>query len=79
MALRPVPRDQVPEAYRDKIDASIELLGDARLLQVLANAPHVTSWFFDSFYAQIFFAGIVPVRIKELVRLRLSQLHGCAS
>ena len=79
MALRPVPRDQVPAAYRDKIDASIALMGDARLLQILANAPHIASWFFDSFYEQIFFGGIVPIRIKELVRLRLSQLHGCAS
>ena len=30
------------------------------------------------FYDKVFFQGVVPVPIKELARLRLSTLHGCA-
>ena len=79
MTLRRIPRDQLPESYRAKVDAALQIAGDARFLEVAANAPHMLSWFLESFYSQIFFGGIVSVRIKELVRLRLSQLHGCAT
>ena len=35
------------------------------------------SWY-GEFYNRVFYGGRVPVRIKELIRLRLSTVHGCA-
>lgn len=78
MALRRVSREEMSESMRDLFDTSLAVAGDAHFLEVGANAPHMLNWYFDTFYQQIFFAGLVPVRIKELVRLRLSTLHGCA-
>ena len=49
-----------------------------QILEVAANAPHITHFYFDQFYGEVFYGGKVAVRIKELVRLRLSRLHGCA-
>ncbi|MEZ5459183.1 MAG: carboxymuconolactone decarboxylase family protein [Steroidobacteraceae bacterium] len=51
--------------------------GDATFIDVAANAPHMFDWY-ARFYAEVFYGGRVPVRLKELVRLRLSTLHGCA-
>ena len=66
------------EAYRAMVDESIEQAGDARFLEIGANAPHMMQFYFGEFYEKIFFAGVAPVPIKELARLRLSTLHGCA-
>ena len=35
-------------------------------------------WYFQSFYGTVFYGGQVEVRIKELLRYRLSMTHGCA-
>ncbi len=78
MTLSRVGREQVPAPYQAMIDESLELTGDARFLEVAANAPHITHFYFDQFYGEVFYGGKVAVRIKELVRLRLSRLHGCA-
>ncbi len=75
--LKEVPDSELSEEYQNKIKNSLIMTGDARFLRVLANAPHIASWYFDSFYKEIFYNGKVPLRIKELVRLRLSKLHGC--
>jgi AhpD family alkylhydroperoxidase len=52
--------------------------GEATLIEVLANAPELLGWYYDGFYAEVFFKGRVERRLKELLRLRLSTLHGCA-
>lgn len=78
MSLRRVPIDELPKVLQSLVPAERIETKDTLFLEVLANAPHMASWYFDSFYDDIFFGGTVPVRIKELVRLRLSLLHGCA-
>ena len=52
--------------------------GDATFFEVGANAPDMLEWYFGSFYGTVFYGGSVDVRIKELLRYRLSMTHGCA-
>jgi AhpD family alkylhydroperoxidase len=51
--------------------------GEATLTAVLANSRKVCDFFFDGFYQGLFFNGDVAIRYKELMRLRLSKVHGC--
>jgi hypothetical protein len=50
-----------------------------RFLAAMRAAPHMREWYLEGFYKRVFFEGQLPVRLKELVRLRLSLLHGCAT
>jgi AhpD family alkylhydroperoxidase len=72
-----VPVDMLNDAMRASRERALALRGDATFIEVAANAPHMFDWY-ARFYAEVFYGGRVPVRIKELVRLRLSTLHGCA-
>jgi len=72
-----VPFEDLPEGLRTRAEAAQEITGDTRFLQALGNAPHMAEFYFRDFYENVFHQGIVPVRVKELVRLRLSNLHGC--
>ncbi len=78
MPLTRVPHEAMAEDYRAMVKECIEQAGDARFMEIGANAPHMMRFYFEEFYEKIFFAGVVPVPIKELARLRLSTLHGCA-
>lgn len=73
---RVAPNDMTPEirAVRDQLDA---LTGDARFVEVFANAPELLGFVMQNFYTDIFFAGRVEQRYKQLVRLHLSLRHGC--
>lgn len=75
--LRRVPLEEMSPAFRDQVLASKELGVDTRFLEFAANAPHMIEFYWGDFYDRVFFGGIVPIRTKELVRLKLSQLHGC--
>ena len=52
--------------------------GDATLFEVGANAPELMKWYGEQFYEKIFYGGRVDVATKELLRFRLSNIHGCA-
>ena len=54
-----------------------ELTGEPTFVEVFAQAPELLDFVMQQFYAQIFFSGRVDERYKQLVRLRLSQIHGC--
>ena len=54
-----------------------ELTGEPTFVEVFAQAPELLDFVMQQFYAQIFFAGRVDERYKQLARLRLSQIHGC--
>ena len=77
-AIPPLPRDAMPDRWRAAAETADVVRGEATLIEVLANAPEHLAWYYDSFYAERFFAGRVERRLKELLRLRLSTLHGCA-
>ncbi len=75
--LRRISRDGMPEDLRDAFDQSMTLRGDGTFFEVFANHPDLYRWYKDSFYGQVFYGGLVERRIKELIRLRLSSVHGC--
>lgn len=75
--LQRLPIQDLPDRLRARAAASKETTGDTRFLQVLGNAPHMAEFYFGEFYDKIFFGGAVPIATKELIRLRLSTLHGC--
>jgi AhpD family alkylhydroperoxidase len=72
-----VPRARLPAAMQAAYDRAMELRGDATFIEVAGNAPDLFEWY-GEFYRRVFYGGRVPVRIKEIVRLRLSTVHGCA-
>ena len=78
MALRRVPREEMSESYRALVEECETIAGDTRFVDVAANAPHMIKFYFHHFYDEVFYGGLAPVQIKELARLRLSHLHGCA-
>lgn len=75
--LRVVERDQMPEAAAARWDEDMRVRGEATFIGVAANAPELLSWYYDSFYAKVFYGGRIPVRLKELLRIKLSTEHGC--
>jgi AhpD family alkylhydroperoxidase len=81
--MRPEPqlprldRDALPAPMQAAYDRALATRGDATFVQVAGHAPEVFQWY-GEFYQRVFYGGRVPVRIKELVRLRLSTVHGCA-
>lgn len=73
---RVAPETMSPDirAVRDQLDA---LTGDARFVEVFAHAPELLDFVMRAFYGEIFFAGRVDQRYKQLMRLHLSLRHGC--
>lgn len=63
---------------RDRVDLVERLGGDLGFYRWAANAPQVTDFYWGDFYQRIFFGGRLPVRLKEIVRLRLAARTGCA-
>ena len=78
MIIPGVPFEEMTPQMRRRAEAGAEVAGDMRFIQAIAAAPHMAEFYFAGFYEQVFFGGEVPVVTKELVRLRLSNLHGCA-
>jgi AhpD family alkylhydroperoxidase len=74
----PLPRALMAERWRQAAETADEVRGESTLIEVLAQAPELLAWYYDGFYAEVFFKGRVERRVKELLRLRLSTLHGCA-
>jgi AhpD family alkylhydroperoxidase len=72
-----VPPEQMTPEIRAAREGALALTGDATIIEVFANSPTVTSFFFGDFYRTVFFGGEVERRYKELLRLRLSKTHGC--
>ena len=66
------------DAYRRSRALQESKGGDATFYEIGANAPHMLEWYFKSFYEGVFYGGRVEVRVKELLRYRLSMTHGCA-
>lgn len=75
--MRRVPDDELEPAFRAKVQRVRSLVGDVRFLEVAANAPHMVDFYWGDFYRDVFFAGVLDVRTKELVRLLLADIHGC--
>lgn len=80
--ITPIPVEQIPEEYMATARMMERLVGDATTIQVLAHSMPVTNFYFKDFYERLFYNGhpdvTVDVRLKQLVRLRISKRHGCA-
>ena len=76
-ALKRVAPAEMPGDIRQAFEHSMRLRGDATFFEVFANHPELYRWYTGSFYGEVFRGGRVARRIKELVRLRLSTIHGC--
>lgn len=77
MQFAKVPVDQLPEPFRTKVEGVQALGGDPSFFQFAANAPHIVDFYWTGFYQGPFFHGVLPIRVKELVRLRLAAHSGC--
>ena len=75
--LKRVAPGEMPDNLRADWRKSKELRGDAAFFEVFGNNPALYDWYTESFYQEVFHGGTVPRRTKELVRLRLSTIHGC--
>ena len=72
-------KPDLPPELHEAWDASLARRGEARFLSGMAHAPHLFEWYSQAFYGTLFRSEHVPVRFKELGRLRLSTRHGCRS
>jgi len=77
-AIAPLARDRMSDRWRAVAETADAVRGESTLIEVLAQAPELLGWYYDGFYAEVFFKGRVERRVKELLRLKLSTLHGCA-
>lgn len=75
--LNPVAVEDLPENIRNAWEHSMQLRGDATFFEVFANHPTLYNWYTNSFYGEVFRSGKVDQDIKELIRFRLSTVHGC--
>lgn len=78
MTFPQVPVERIPEPLRSRAEMVRDLGGDTRFFQFAAHSPEVAEFYWGKFYRDLFFAGRLPVRLKELVRLRLAGLNGCS-
>ncbi|MBM3490769.1 MAG: carboxymuconolactone decarboxylase family protein [Alphaproteobacteria bacterium] len=76
--LKRVPRERLPANLQARWDADMKTRDEAVFVEVVANAPELLDWYLDGFYGQIFAKGRVANRIKQLARMKLSTMHGCA-
>ena len=76
--LRRVPRAEMTPRLQGEYDAALKQRDDATMQEVGANAPELMAWYRDEFYGKLFYSGRVDTRSKELLRYRLSMMHGCA-
>lgn len=72
-------KTDLPDDLQAAWDQSMQRRGEARFISGAAHSPFALDWYTSKFYRDLFYGGEVPVRYKELGRLRLSTIHGCAS
>jgi len=75
--LASIPRDQLSAEFQPAWDALNGLTGEPTFVEVFAQAPEVLRFVMNDFYAKLFFGGAVDNHYKQLVRLKLSLVHGC--
>lgn len=70
-------RNALPQGFQPAWEMLDRLTGEPAFIEVFAQAPELLAFVMDAFYSKIFFGGRVEGRYKQLVRLRLSVVHGC--
>jgi len=72
-----IPREQLSPEQQAGWDNAMNICGEATILEVFANSPKANEFFSRHFYQGLFFEGDVDRRYKELLRYKLSLIHGC--
>lgn len=67
----------LPEDLKIAREKSIALRGDGTFFEVFGNNPTLYRWYVTRFYKELFYAEHIDIKIKELLRFRLSTIHGC--
>lgn len=75
--LERIPREELAEEFQMAWDALNQLTNEPTFVEVFAQAPDVLRFVMQEFYVKLFFGGAVDQRYKQLVRLKLSLVHGC--
>jgi len=70
-------RNEMPEHMQEIWDKSMQRRGEAHFIESSAYSPEIFDWYIQRFYNELFYAGKVDKKFKELGRLRLSLEHGC--
>ncbi len=70
---------ELPPSMQRDWERSLARRGEAAFIGGAGHAPDLYRWYADEFYGHLFYGGEVPIRYKELGRLRLSTVHGCRS
>ena len=71
MGFRHLRDDELPEDLRLYAGTPV-----ASVARIFGHHPELwRAW--NAFYANILVDGAVPVRLKEIVRLRIAGLNGC--
>lgn len=77
-ALARIARVDLPPRLAEMWDAAMRDREEAVLIEVAGSAPEVLEWYYDRFYGELFAGGRVEARLKQMARIKLSTLHGCA-
>ena len=72
-----IAAEDLPEGLKPAWETLNGLTGNATFVEVFAHAPELLKFVMEDFYRDIFFAGRVENKLKQLARLRLSLSHGC--
>lgn len=75
--LNRISQEQLPEQMQKAWQDSMDLRGDGTFFEVFANHPELYHWYTERFYGEVFNNGKVDLSIKQLIRYRLSTVHGC--
>ncbi len=75
--LQRIPPEQLPPPAYRAWERLNELTGEPTFVEVFAQAPELLDFIMQQFYGRIFLTGRVAEKYKQLLRLYLSQLHGC--
>ena len=77
MKIEPLEKDQAAESVRPIYEGIEKKAGRVNnMVKVMAHKPNVLGPFLD-FYKQVWVAGALDPKIKELVYLRTSLMNGC--
>jgi alkylhydroperoxidase family enzyme len=74
-----IPRERLEPRWHLAWDTLNGLTGSPQFVEAFAQAPDMLDFVMNRFYGPVFFGGNVAQRYKQLARLKLSIVHGCAT
>lgn len=75
--LKKISVEKLPENIQAAWHKSMNLRGDATFFEVFGNNIDLYNWYIEKFYGDLFNSNRIQKQYKELLRIKLSSLHGC--